>query len=73
MFQIKEADFLKARILQGLYWEEMMPEDQRREDKVEIIVCVNCGEKISQKWVVCPICARPSKEINNPDGSSESE
>jgi hypothetical protein len=48
-----------------------------KEEHFEVVICLYCGEKVSQKWVVCPICAHPvaetpdkqerdQREINDP-------
>jgi RNA polymerase subunit RPABC4/transcription elongation factor Spt4 len=34
---------------------------------VPISACSNCGEEISPKWIVCPICRHPASEKPAPD------
>jgi hypothetical protein len=29
------------------------------EERIILVICVHCGEKISAKWVDCPICGKP--------------
>lgn len=36
-----------------------MEEEKPMEEKIVLVICMHCGEKISTKWVDCPLCGQP--------------